>query len=58
MLFRSTGNAYWGEADVFYTCGHNFVQKVKSVASPAYVAYAVDDGVEVNGAIYYEFDND
>ena len=54
----ATGNAYWQEADIYYTCGHNFVQKVKPVASPDYVDYVIPDtDVHVNGAIYYEFND-
>ena len=50
--------AYWEEADIFYTCGHDFVQKVKPVASPDYVDYVIPDtDVHVNGAIYYEFND-
>ena len=46
-------NAYWEEADIYYTCGQNFVQEVEPVASPAYVDYEIASGVHVNGATYY-----
>ena len=46
-------NAYWEEADIFYTCGHDFVQDVEKVASPAYVDYEIASGIHVNGATYY-----
>ena len=48
-------NAYWEEADIFYSCGHDFVQDVEKVASPAYVDYEIASGVHVNAAIYYQF---
>ena len=48
-------NAYWEEGDIFYTCGHDFVQNVEKVASPAYVDYQIASGIHVNAAFYYKF---
>ena len=48
-------NAYWEEADIFYSCGHDFVQDIEKVASPAPVNYEIAPGVYVNAAIYYQF---
>ena len=48
-------NAYWEEGDIFYTCGHDFVQNVEKVSSPAYVDYQIASGIHVNAAFYYKF---
>ena len=43
MKTKADTTAYWGDADVYYSCGKDFVQKVSKVASPAAKTITVDD---------------
>ena len=46
--------AYWVDADVSITCGTEFVQKVKKVASPAAATLEVAEGVEIPAPLYFK----
>ena len=61
MKTKADTTAYWADADVYYSCGKNFVQQVEKVDNPVAVNFVLDDmgtpentdDVTCSGAMYY-----
>ena len=44
---------YWADADIYYTCGKEFVQKVTKVADPEEATVTLAEGVTRSAKVYY-----